>query len=918
MQVMPSGTVTFLFTDIEGSTRMWDQYPEAMQSALARHDGLMRQIIETHSGHVFKIVGDGMYAAFPVATSALEAALAAQLALGSESWPDPIVIKVRMALHTGTAEMRDGDYFGGTLNRVSRLLSAGHGGQVLVSRVTQELLQDEQTGEWSLVSLGEHRLRDLNRAEMIFQALHRQLPGEFPSLKSLDSPEFPNNLPIQLTSFIGREKEIGEIGTLLEKSNLVTLTGSGGAGKTRLSVQVAANALERFPDGVWQVELASISEGRLVAPTVAKFLGVAEQVGITIEQKLVRDMKEKRLLLLLDNCEHLLGSCAELCSNLLRGCPDLKIIATSREPLGIWGEQGYRVPSLTMPDPKQSVSMKTATEFESVRLLIDRATLVRPEFAATEQNAAALVQICSRLDGIPLAIELAAARVRSMSAEDINARLDNRFRLLTSGARNALPRQQTLRALIDWSYELLTEPERKFLTRLSVFAGGWTLEMAERICTSDGIDEWDVLDLLSGLIDKSLVASEDVSGAGRYRLLETVRQYAAERMEAGDDRGRVKSRHRDAFLAFAEEAEPQLTGPQQQEWLDRVEREHDNLRVALNWCAEDPQGAEPGLRISGALQRFWSTRGHLSEGREHLSRALASSPASAPSPSRARALVGLGRLSWLQGDYAPAQSSFHEALKLRRDLGDESGAAYALLNLGNVACDQGHFDDARTFNDECLALYRGLDDRSGIANALGNLGNVALDQGRYATSIPFYRECLDLQREMNNTIGVAAACHNLGLACLYEEDYAQAQSLFEEGLRLFRELQHKSGTASMLNNLGIVAVRQGQSASARTLFEESLSLKIELGDKKGVAHGLEEMAAAIASLSDPWKATRVRGAASALRESIGVAHAPGELAQQAKHLDQLREALGDSAFESAWHQGRTLTLEEAVAEALSS
>ena len=480
---LPSGTVTFLFTDIEGSTTRWDRHEHAMGSALARHDTLLRESIAAHNGHVFKTVGDAFCAVFPTAPEALAAALTAQQKLVAEPWHQDLEgVRVRMALHTGVAEQREGDYFGTTLNRVARLLATGHGGQTLLSQATYELVRDHLPYGADLRDLELHRLKDLQRPEHVYQLLHSDLPADFPKLRSLDP--LRNNLPIQATSFVGRDKEILAVKALLAKTRLLTLTGSGGAGKTRLSLQVAADLTEGVDEGVWLAEFAPLSDPGLVAQTLAQALGVREEPGRPITQTLVDFLRPKSLLLVLvlDNCEHVLDAAAELCEAILRTCLTVKIIASSREGLNIAGETTYRIPSLSMPDLKQSATPESLSHYEAVRLFIERAQAAQPSFSVTNANAPAVAQICHRLDGIPYAIELAAAKVRALSAEQINARLDNRFRLLTGGSRTALPRQQTLRAMIDWSYDLLSAEEQTLLRRLSVFAGGWTLEAAEAVC----------------------------------------------------------------------------------------------------------------------------------------------------------------------------------------------------------------------------------------------------------------------------------------------------------------------------------------------------------------------------------------------------------------------------------------------------
>jgi predicted ATPase/DNA-binding SARP family transcriptional activator/class 3 adenylate cyclase len=665
-------TVTFLFIDIAGSPRLWEGQPDAMRLALERHDAFLRDPIQTNAGHVFKTAGAVLCAAFETPTDALDAVLSAQRHLRGLQ-PSAVAavarlsLQVRMALHTGVADLRDGDYFGPALQRVGRLLEVGHGGQVLLSAATRELVQDDLPPGASLLDLGRHRLRDLERAERVYQLLHPDLASEFPPLSSLEM--LPNNLPQPVTRFIGREREIAAAKELLANARLLTLTGAGGCGKTRLALQMAADLLGDYADGVWLVELAALADPALVPQTVAATLGVREEPGRLIVATLGNYLRPKRLLLLLDNCEHLLAACAQLAATWLRSCPELRILATSREGLGIAGETTYRVPSLSLPDVKRLPPGAALTQFEAVRLFLDRASAALPSFALTEQNGAAIAQVCHRLDGIPLAIELAAARVQALPVETIAERLDDRFRLLMGdgGAaswprsgqrrgpgpgRTALPRQQTLRGLIEWSYDLLSDEERGLLHRLSVFAGGWTLEAAEQVCAGGSLEEGEILELLTRLVAKSLVLYEEPEthrgptgegGAGRsggearYRLLEIVRQYSRDRLEQSGGAVPVGERHRDFFLGLVERAEPLVCGLAPREWLDRVQAEHDNLRTALAWSVENGEAAT-ALRLAGALTRFWDVRRHISEGREWLARALSLAGASETDALRAKAL----------------------------------------------------------------------------------------------------------------------------------------------------------------------------------------------------------------------------------------------------------------------------------------
>ena len=680
-----------------------------------------------------------------------------------------------------------------------------------------------------------------------------------------------NNLPNQITSFIGRERELAEVKQLLVQNRLVTLIGAGGIGKTRLGLQVAADSLERFPNGVWLVELASLSDPGLVPKTAATALGLKEQPGRPISQTLIEHLKDKVLMLLLDNCEHLLDGCASLVDTLVRQCPHITILATSREALRTDGEQAYRVPSLSLPDPKQAHTPVSIAPFEAVQLFTERALLARADFEVTNQNAPTLASICYRLDGIPLAIELAAARVRSLSVEEINRRLDERFRLLTGGSRTALPRQQTLRSLIDWSYDLLNDSEKRLLQRLAVFAGGWTLDAAEHVCAGEGVEERGVLDLLTSVADKSLVLAEQNDGDYRYRLLETVRQYAQDKLlESGVDQA-VRTRHHDYYLALAEEAEPKLLGAEQIEWLQHLEVEHENLRAALNWSLV-PARSEGGLRLCGALLVFWVTRGHLSEGRAWCARVDEKAEGKERTAERAKMLNAAGHLAQLQGDYPAARARHEESLAIRRQLGDQRGVAFSLNNLANVSNEQADYDLARSLYEESLAIRRQLGDRRGIAISLGNLGLVARAQG----------------------------------------DLLSARALHEESLAIMRELEHPVGIAGSLCYLGMVVTEQGDYAAARVLYKESLLIFRQLGDIVGTAWALEGLADVIAALGSPLRAARVWGAAERLRAEVGLALSPRVQPYYDRRVASARVALGDdAALERAWREGNALTLEQA-------
>jgi predicted ATPase/class 3 adenylate cyclase len=597
----PTGTVTFLFTDIEGSTKLAREFPEMWETVRSRHHQILREAIGSNNGFVFQIIGDAFCAAFHKAGEALKAALEAQQRLQTETWGD-CVIRVRMGIHTGEAEHGDGEYQGYlTLSLVQRIVSAGHGGQILVSNTTENLLRGQLPKDASLRDMGKHQFKDVPYPVRVFQVLAPDLQEEFPPLRVLNVA--PNNLPTQLTSFIGREKELTDVKRLLANTHLLTLIGPGGTGKTRLSLQVASEVLPSYPHGVWLIELAPISDPSLVPAAALAALDLPAEVHRPAIDMLCDYLREKEALLILDNCEHLVDACARMVDRLLHAAPKLRILASSREALGIAGEVSYRVPSLGLPDIKQLPSLDSLSQYEAVKLFIDRARAAQPTFNVTNDNAPAVAQICHRLDGIPLALELAAAKVRALSVDQISKRLDDRFRLLTGGSRTALERHQTLRATLDWSHNLLPEKEQVLFRRLSIFVSGWTLEAAESVCSDDLIPHEDIFELLEQLVNKSMVTAEEWQSETRYRMLETMRQYANEKLiEAGESEN-LRDRHLEYYLNLAEIATPHLLRPEQLEWLDRLEAEHDNMRGALEWSLgyERPEHA---LRLATTLGTF--------------------------------------------------------------------------------------------------------------------------------------------------------------------------------------------------------------------------------------------------------------------------------------------------------------------------
>lgn len=912
--MLPSGTITFLFTDIEGSTRLWEQHPDEMRSALNVHETILREEIARHNGYVFKTVGDGFYAVFGDALSAAAAAGAAQKRLMGTSWEMPGGLRVRIALHTGTAQLQEGDYFGPALNRVARILSAGHGGQILVSESTRTLVERDLPQGSSLRDHGLHRLKDLAQPEHIFQLVTPELPDAFPQLRSLDA--FPNNLPRQLTSFVGRERELKEVRELLSAAALLTLTGSGGSGKTRLGLQVGAELVETFRDGVWLVELDVLSDESMVPRAIASAVGVHEELSFMarpLTDVLVDSLHEKSLLLILDNCEHVLSASAETATLLLRSCPDVRILATSQERLGVAGERVYQVSSLSFPGPQQPPTPERLAQYEAVRLFTERAVLSQPRFTITEANAPAVAQVVQQLEGIPLAIELAAARVKVMSVDQIAARLNERFRLLTGGGRTEMPRHQTLRAALDWSYDLLSESEKGLLRRLSVFAGGFDFEAAEAVC---GDPDVDVLDLLARLVEKSLVIFDEQAGTPRYRLLETVRLYGQEMLAAAGEESAVRARHRDWYLMMVERAEPALAGPEQQDWLDRLELEHDNVRVALRWSLTGEDKSEPLLRLVGALWRFWEIRGHWSEGRKWLETTLAKTAGADGGPSRIKVLSGAANLAFDQGDFPRAHALGEESLVLSQKFGDKHGTVVCLTLLGLEACSIENFGRARELGAESLRLSQELGDTMGIAGGLAILGLVARGEGDTAKAIEQLTQSLQHFRALGDRLRSSLVLLNLGLVVREQGDLKQARVLFEESLDLFKTLGDRWGVAFSQSNLGILAWTQHEYERAADLYKQSLVLRRDLKDKRGIATSLLGLAAVATRQEQFERAATLFGAAEALRESIEVALPPFIRSDYDSLVATVREKLPPAAFQTAWTRGRTMDQDQAINYAL--
>jgi predicted ATPase len=860
MRKLPAGTVTFLFTDIEGSTRLLQELGDSYAEALAEHRRLLRDSFRRHGGVEVDTQGDAFFVVFARANDAVAAARQAQQALSEGP------IRVRMGLHTGEPAVTDEGYVGIDVHRAARVAAVGHGGQVLVSQTTRDLLATEI----ELRDLGEHRLKDLAEPLRLYQIGD----GEFPPLRSLNQ----SNLPVQPTPLIGRERELAEVLQLVRLHRLVTLTGPGGSGKTRLSLQAAAELLDEFRDGVWFVALASLRDPDLVLPTIAQTLGVKEP------QTPDEYLRDRETLLVLDNLERLLDAVPKL-AELLRSAAGLKLLVTSRASLRVSGEQEFPVPPLS--------------DEEAGALFAERARAVKRTVLLDDDNVR---EICRRLDNLPLAIELAAATIKLLRPEALLPRLERRLPLLTAGARDAPERQRTLRSTIEWSYELLDPREQELFVRLAVFAGGWDLEAAEAVCSAD-------LETLASLVDKSLIREHE----GRFLMLATIREYASERLEARADAAVTWRRHAEHYLALAEAAEPEILGGSQLEWLGRLERERHNFRSALSWALEQRAGDVP-LRLIGALRRPWVARGYLAETRRWLDQALAANEAVAPG-ILAKALYGYGRVALVQGDYDDAVPPLEESAARFREIGDARGLAFGLADLGWIAAAQGDSERARSLGEESLAVARAAGDETTVAAALHALACTMLDEGEYATARPLFEESLALRRRHDDKRNAANSLSYLGVTVLLEGDAALAGELLAEALELATELDNRLLLASILVNLGLVALFEGDCERAGPLASDSLTLAQELGDKPTIVECLHVLAGVASTEGRPRRAATLAGAAEAVHVTIGAPPSPADRAVRERFEFPLR-VHEDDELRAAWMRGNAMPLNRVLGYAL--
>jgi predicted ATPase/class 3 adenylate cyclase len=952
----PAGTVTFLFSDIEGSTQLWERYPDSMPSALAHHDSLMREAIEAQRGYVFKTAGDGFCAAFATAPDALAAALLAQRTLnGTGDSPQAhgvrdassFMIKVRMGLHTGSAEERDNDYFGTTVNRVARIMSLAHGGQTLLSSAAAELLSGHLPTGVSLRDLGQHRLKGLINPERVWQVVAPGLPSEFPPLASLNA--IRTNLPVQLTSFVGRERQVAEVRQLLAGSfdagptRLVTIFGPGGAGKTRLSLQVAAEVLDAFQDGVWFVELAPISDPSLAAVAIARTLGISETLGSLLRSNLLDFVREKKLLLVLDNFEQVVEA-ATLVRDLLTVAPAVQVLVSSRTLLRVPGERSYELPLLSLPDRQHLPAPAQLTQYEAVRLFNDRARAVKPDFAINDENAPAIAEICYQLDGLPLAIELAAARVRLLPPQKMLAPLSNRLKFLTGSARGLPARQQTLRGAIDWSYDLLSPNEQALFRRLAVFAGGATLEAVESVCNTSG--DLDVLSGVESLLDKSLLKQTELRGEPRFHMLEMIREYAREKLNASDEAAGTISTHLDYFLELAEqtEAHQYQYGAERNAWFERLLADNDNVLAALDWALAN--APERALRLAGAamLVSVWTRVADVKAGRERLNAALSAAhaapqfaPGQEAAHARAHALaqMALGVHALGQGDVDFGRAQMEASTAAWRELKDGRRLAFTLSMLALIVVLLGDAAASLALLQESIMLARRLGNTWVLARALHFKGvATSLTNGDYAEARAYLEEGLQLARQADDVANVADAMMNFGRVAARAGDFALARMQYSGGLTLFRELGVVLFQIICRSGLADVARKEGDYTQALALYREVILDWVRAGNRGAIARVLEcigfiagrqsSAANAAPSLAGLQRAAQMLGTAEGLRGTSGAPMTVDERAEYEPELAALRAAWAYASappgvsFESAWQTGRAMSMEQAVAYAIEN
>jgi len=900
---------TFLFTDVEGSTKLWEADPDRMASAMAWHDAALRVAVEKCRGAVVKMTGDGTHAVFADARDALLAALQIQLELSNGSSHVPIKLSVRCGLHRGKAQPRDNDYFGSVVNRAARVMGAAHGGQILLSASVVAQVEDRLPNQVTLIDLGEVRLRDLSSPEHVYQVAHTQLRQEFPALRSLES--HPNNLEQQPSSFVGRERELKEICGLVRSARLVSLVGMGGLGKTRLALQCGADLLDSFPDGVWFVDLAPLTDPSLLPNEVAKVLGVREEPGRTLAQTLNAHLKSRTLLLILDGCERLAAISAKLADAVIRGTRDVRVLVTSLEALRVPGEHLYPVTPLSVP--KRGDGIAALSRSPAVQLFVERAQSHRPSFALNEREASAIADLLIRLEGIPLAVELAAARVRSLSLADINDRLKDRYKLLTQGSPLLHMRQQTLRALVDWSYDLLREKEKVLLARLSVFGGGFSLSAAEAICADTSVPEDEILDLVASLVDKSMLMLDEGESGVRYRMLETIRDYAREKLLARGEWLPVATRHCDLYFALAKQARDGMRGPEQSEWIQRLETDLDNVRAAIALSLAEHVDPFIAIKIAVALQAFWIWRGYVTEGRNYLRAALALPAVQASDEAQGWTLYVDAALAESQGNHVAARTILDKCLELRQRLGRKSEIAGTLSTLANAKLRLGDTDGALTNELEAVQIFRELGNQYGEAVGLLHLAEIHAYLGDDLQAKSHLEHSLSLARAIRNQEIEGECERELGALALGCGDLVTSYRHSENSLAVFRKAADRHGEATALWGLGKADIVAGNLDRARLRLAEALQVFQEFGMYSEAFGCLEDYAALAKARGATRDAVRLLAAATSGIERLAIVPSAHDRQRRNSAAEALLADTGQEAFESAWAEGRSWGIEDAAA-----
>lgn len=907
--------VTFLFTDLEGSTRLWESLPEIMPEIIARHDRVLKDLIENYRGRVFKTVGDACCAVFSRAEDAIMSALEMQHAIEAEDWGLVGKLHMRIALYTGSADERSGDYFGQSVNRVARLLSSTHGGQITLSDTTSQALRQTLPAQAKLLDLGQHRFKDLIRSEHVFQLLAPGLRSEFPRLNSLDAHR--TNLPTQATPFVGRQQEVADLCELVIHSDarLITLTGPGGTGKTRLALQTAAELADQHKDGVYFVPLSTAKSVSDFITEVARTLGLREDTSGTLPDAIEGYLHERHLLLVLDNFEQVVEAGSALAS-ILNECRKVNVIVTSRTPLQLYGEHEYEVRPLPAPGVNRQSSLDMLLTCDSVVLFLHRARSVKRDFVLNTDNAPTVAEICHRLDGLPLAIELAAAKIKLLPPKALLARLMSGpgagLRLLTGGARDLPERQQTLRATIDWSYRLLNPSDQMLFSRLAVFSGGWTIDAAEYVCNVSG--EADVFTALTSLVGNSLVRTVDDEGdEARFAMLETIREFSVELMVSSGNEGGLRKAHRDYFLRLVQDAPSNLSGSEQDHWLQLFDLEHDNIRTAIRYSLDQGDG-EAAAQLALSASRFWKMRGHFHEGRRWLKQVL--ELPHLRGPLRGRLLYRSGSLAADQSDYTQARLLLTEAMEVARDAQDKETLADALNMLGATAVACGDDAQAESLFRESLTLTREIGDSWGSAACLINLGNISLAADRYEEAHLQFEESLALWKILDDKWGIAFCLGSLGTLAVYRRQFHEARGLLTESLQIRTTVGDKLGKALAMGMLGLNEGHLGDIPKAEELLLEALKLCKELGNTEHTLATLQYLATVHALDGDMSRAVTLWGAVDALGSSAGIATSYGGREQQQRHFAKARERIGEAIWAETWAKGASFGLEETIAFAL--